>query len=72
VIDNELPERLLIGKQRSEWPLYVFSGRAQALSWVGEHPTSRQVWEITLAQKVPLRYVPPSEPRFAEPGDDQS
>lgn len=55
----DLPETVIIGMVRGEWPVRFYTHELDALGWVAQDPEAFRLWRVGLVIQEELVYVPP-------------
>jgi hypothetical protein len=63
---GKVPEELILGLTRGEWPIQVWESATHAIHWVGQDPAKRRLWRVRVEVLAQLQYVPPGEASLVE------
>lgn len=63
---DPLPDTVILGKERGQWPIHTFEEPVHALHWVQGNPKERKLWKVDVVNVRELEYIPPDEGHLVE------
>jgi hypothetical protein len=57
-MDHDVPEELIIGRTRGEWPIAVWESEVHALYWLEQRPDRRKLYRVRVEVLGELKHVP--------------